>query len=99
VMPSAAWERVGVDCRFPEQGGTAGKGSLLGPQTPGDHTKGWLQAHNGEAVSHRARAAGRQTEPPVSVPVGLGPPAPFLACVPSHLCLWAFVCTPPCPLC
>lgn len=53
------------------------KGALpLCSQTPGDHTKGWLQAYNGGAVSHCARAAGKQTEPPVSVPVRLGPIAP-----------------------
>lgn len=62
--------------------GFQGKGELLEralplcSQTPGDHTKGWLQAYNGGVVSHCARAAGKQTEPPVSVPVRLGPIAP-----------------------
>lgn len=65
-----------MGCRFPGQRRTAGKGSsTLLPDTR-DHTKDWLQSYNGGAVSHCARAAGKQTEPPVSVPVRLGPIAP-----------------------
>lgn len=85
--------------------GFQGKGEVLEralplcSQTPGDHTKGWLQAYNGGAVSHCARAAGRQTEPPVSVPVSQGPiaPDPLPACFCLHPTLFPklTLCYPP----
>lgn len=87
-----------MGCRFPGQRRTAGKGSsTLLPDTR-DHTKDWLQSYNGGAVSHCARAAGKQTEPPVSVPVRLGPIAPDpLPGSPSYPCLCALSAPHPAP--
>lgn len=69
------------------------RGLPLCSQMPGDHTKGWLQTHNGGVVSHCTRAAGGQTEPPVSVPVGwalqlLVSCLCFIPSLPVDLCLY-----------